>query len=273
MIQSLGDIDREVLIAIASGLLGTVAGAFLQGLGSAFQTYREDRRTLKRVLFNQLDLLAQFRAVDISGYLPILLESLEKELLRRGAPKEHVGNLFNGMVPGLVQVLRSARMGDPAKVLQRYQDSVNDLSKVHPLLAHKLSGKADEDFSVVMTQYVERAKEVLGTEEISPNDAEFIDFVTTASQDDLVRRTITSLQKDIFATAQKISFWTRFMVGREMRKFDLRVKNKSDEMAKQLVDTLTMFGLRASANQAPGSESTPPAEGKSEPETEGRNNA
>jgi hypothetical protein len=47
--------ERQIYISLLTGFGGIVLGFLLTQLGNYLQSYREDKRVLKQVLFNQLE--------------------------------------------------------------------------------------------------------------------------------------------------------------------------------------------------------------------------
>lgn len=227
--------DIKTLIA---ALCGVVVGSLLKELGVWFQSYRDGKRVLKRVLFNQLVLWFELKKTDVDYILQKLLPQLEKELLKRGASPQDVQQLLGGTIPALSIIFRSVKLGDPSKVVLKYQESVNGLAEIDPILAYRLSGKADDDFQELMDNFVVSTKNFVGIAEMTPVDATIIDQLTTYSRGQILEKTLNGLEKDIGTTAIRIHVWTRMTVARELKKLEARIGTVAAEQASGLVENM-----------------------------------
>src|SRR5947209_10091044 len=161
--------ERQIYISLLTGLGGIVLGFLLTQLGNYLQSYREDKRVLKQVLFNQLDIWFEIKRADIETVAPLLIEKFRNALLKRGAQADQVDNLLSVPLAPLVTLIRSLKIASPEKLKDRYQESVNQLAKVDPLLAYQLSGKPQTDFNEIIDIFINRAVELEGKriEEVS----------------------------------------------------------------------------------------------------------
>lgn len=84
----------QIYITLLTGFGGIVLGFFLTQLGNYLQSYREDKRVLKQVLFNQLDIWVEMKRADVETLVPLLVGKLQDALLKRGAPREQVDDIL-----------------------------------------------------------------------------------------------------------------------------------------------------------------------------------
>jgi hypothetical protein len=227
------NIDPHILIVLLSGLAGAVIGAFSQHLGFFFQTYREDKRVLKKVLYNQLDLWRELRIADVSTLYPLLQKGYADELVRRGAPSEAVHSALEGLPSILIPIIKSLKIGDPDKILPRYQAAVDELALIAPLLAHQLSGKIQGDFREAFDQ-LQTSLEVDDREAYAP----LLNQLSSESEDTLLRKSLASVTKDIYRVARRIHPWTWLAVWLDFRRREREMNVKIQNAAGAAVDLL-----------------------------------
>jgi hypothetical protein len=142
--------QNQIYIAIITGFGGIVLGFLLTQLGNYLQSYREDKRVLKRVLFNQLDMWFELKRADVETHVPLIMERMRVALLNRGMPLDEVNQLSGVSLAPLISIFKSMKLSSPDAFQQRYQDSVNHLAKVDPLLAYQLSGRPQTNLNEVV---------------------------------------------------------------------------------------------------------------------------
>src|SRR6266478_48330 len=113
--------SNPIYITLLTGLAGIVLGFILTQLGDYLRATREDKRVLKEVLFNQLDIWVEMKKADVETLVPLLLEKLQTGLLKRGAQPEQISALFAVPLPPLFELLRSLQLAAPEKLKERYQ--------------------------------------------------------------------------------------------------------------------------------------------------------
>jgi len=133
--------DPKIYIPIIAALAGTLVGALIKELASFYRAYREDHRILKIVLFNQLDVWYEVKRCDTGPLILTYFERIKQRLGSEGASTEQIDELLEKVRPEFEALLRKVKIGEPEKLQQRYQASVDNLAQVDPILAYKLSGK------------------------------------------------------------------------------------------------------------------------------------
>ena len=62
----------------------------------------------------------------------------------------------------LISLLKEMKLAAPERIKERYQESVNHLAKIDPLLAYQLSGRPQTDFNETVDDFIEKATELEG---------------------------------------------------------------------------------------------------------------
>src|SRR5919206_3854104 len=101
--------ESQIYISLLTGLGGIVLGFLLTQVGNYLQSYREDKRVLKQVLFNQLDIWVEMKKADVESIVSVLTEKFRNALLRRGAQPDQVDNMLSVPIAPLVLLLRSLK--------------------------------------------------------------------------------------------------------------------------------------------------------------------
>lgn len=231
------NIDTQMFIALVSGLLGTLVGAVMTGLGSLFRTYRDDKRVLKRVLYNQLDLWKELRQADVGYYLPVVLKHIEVALMRRGIDPELIMRLIGGSESQMRLMMRAAGVGNPAKVAKRYEESVSRLAEIDPILAHRISSMPTEDLQH-MESVVTQAKALANPADSTVEGEALAEHLIVEYSDEMLRRDIKLLEKDILTVARRVHIWTRFSVSRLLKEFEHRIEEQAAERIDKELDNM-----------------------------------
>jgi uncharacterized protein YpbB len=123
----------QTYIAVLTAFGGIILGFLMGQLGDYLRATREDKRVLRQVLFNQLDLWVELKRSDVETFVPILIEKFQQALLRRGAQQHQVNAMFDISLAPLIGLLKEMKLSDPERIKERYQESVNHLAQIEPI--------------------------------------------------------------------------------------------------------------------------------------------
>src|SRR5687767_1574425 len=101
---------RQILITLLTAFGGIILGFLLSQLGDYLRATREDKRVLKQVLFNQLDIWVEMKKADVETLLPMLLDKFQRGLLKRGAQPTEVNAMFAIALTPLIDLFRSLKL-------------------------------------------------------------------------------------------------------------------------------------------------------------------
>lgn len=250
-------IKSQIYISLLTGFGGIVLGFLLTQLGNYLQSYREDKRVLKQVLFNQLDIWVEMKRADVETVVPLLIEKFRSALLKRGAQPDQVDKMLSVPLAPLITLIRSLKLAAPEKLKDRYQESVNQLAKVDPLLAYQLSGKPQTDFNEVIDTFVARAVELEGKQIEDVNADETISFYTSFLRGYGQQKILSGMEKDILAVSGKISYWTRFRTNRRLHEITLKLSEETEKYVDHFLDSLIQHVAQNVPPSTPPKDSSP----------------
>lgn len=231
--------DSQIYIPVIAALLGTLVGALLKEAGTYFQGYREDKRMLRRVLFNQMDLWLAFRATESSWLISVILEELKNEFIKMGATPEQVDKFQMKDLRPVITLLRSANIGAPEKIMERYQQSVNDIAQIDPILAFTINNRPE--IKISYEHLIEEAIKVEKRDFTLESDNEVLQVLMTANEDKIYQRTIKLIEADMNCVARKIHFWTKWRLLGTLNDFDSQAREGARDYARHLIVTLLPF--------------------------------
>jgi hypothetical protein len=138
--MKLSDLNINFLIPAFMTILGLVIGWILNELTYLVRSRRENKRQLNAALFNLLDVRFILISTDPDRFIDSITSILKRKFPGQ-LPKEFdvvVGQLLNTLFQGLVA---ERQMGEIKSIEKRYSESVDELSRIDPILAYSLSGK------------------------------------------------------------------------------------------------------------------------------------
>jgi hypothetical protein len=242
--------DRQIYIPIIAALVGIVIGALAKELGVMFQGYREDKRVLKRVLYNQLDIWFEIKRADIGPLIPIYLQKLSETLQSLGIPAETIAQLRETDFSPLFAIARSLRMGEPEKLFERYQNSINDMASVDPILAYRISGRPEyEHLQERLEAFVRKVEEVAVQETADVQQSNFINFLKSQYHERIFQQTLDAMEKDILRVSTKIHLWTRHRAAQQIKRLKLMREQEIETETQKLVETFLAFANKSAATQ------------------------
>src|SRR6266849_6765320 len=230
----------QTYIALLTAFGGIVLGFLMGQLGDYLRATREDKRVLKQVLFNQLDIWVEMKRADVETLVPLLVGKFQQALLRRGVPRDQVNAMFAISLGPLIGLLKDIKLATPERLKERYQESVNQLAKVDPLLAYQLSGRPQTDFNETIDAFIEKAVELESEKariaSTSNAVAYFSNFIKGYGQ----HRILSNMETDIIDVARQIGYLTAFRTRRVIQQLTVRLADEAEKYIDQFLDSLAM---------------------------------
>lgn len=231
----------QTYIALVTAFGGIVLGFLMGQLGDYLRATREDKRVLKQVLFNQLDLWVEMKRADVETLVPMLIEKFQQALLKRGARQDQVNAMFDVSLTPLIGLLKEIRLTSPQRMGERYQESVNQLAKIDPLLAYQLSGRPQVDFNETVDAFIEKAIELEGEKAQIPSTTNVVSYFSNFIKGYGQRRMLTNMENDIVDVARKISYLYAFRTRRVIRMLTVALAEDTEKYIDQFLDSLVMY--------------------------------
>lgn len=130
-------IDIEIISVIVGALLGGAASA----IGFYFKNKREEREKINEALFQLLEtwsLISLVKVISSEKCYTKLINRIQETFPHESISEKDRSVIKTGMVQSL-PILTGMTAGIDGQYLSKYQSSVNDLAKIHPLLAFDLN--------------------------------------------------------------------------------------------------------------------------------------
>jgi len=252
-------LDPKVYIPVIAALVGAFIGGLIKEIGTAYQAYREDKRVLKRVLYNQLELWLQFKLCDPGPYVLTAVQKLNELISKSGIPEELVKEMTEPIQRELNSIYGEIELGNPVKLKERYQNVVDDLSRIDPLLAYNISGRIDvESIMSKMNTFFDAADSRIAQSEATPPAPELKLFMVCQMQEKLLKEVVSSVKSDIYRTAWRISALTLIRTWFMLRKAaSNQDKKRSAELEKMMQEALSLAASMQQGNDAHSSSKAP----------------
>jgi len=239
----------QTYITLITAFGGIVLGFFVGQVSDYLRANREDRRVLKEVLFNQLDIWFESRKADVDTLVPMILERLRAGFHRLGVPSEQLDSLFSISSGPLIQLFEDVRIAHPEALKERYEKSISQLARVDPLLAFELSGRPQVDLNETIDEFISRATEL--DNESGESNETTVTFFRTFLKGYGQRKQLTGMETDIVEVAKRLGFVT----ARQTRQIIVEAKSKLpagvdayiDDYLRALVEHVTHVNLKSDA--------------------------
>lgn len=224
-----------IQIPVEAALIGALAGTFSGGIiaewRNVLQLRRESRKTLNQVLFSQLEIVYRLKRSRIEPSIRALKEILTK---RFGAESNAILEMLLTQ-PAFVNAVTRAVGGDwPTTIDLQYQDAVNKISEVNPLLAYRLSGRnAVAKYGEYVQGLLEAMRSTIG-DGASPSDAAAMTSVKGLLEETLQADAISDVRSDAELVARALGWNTL----RKVRKLMDRPSNPSEAEFASVFDPL-----------------------------------
>lgn len=236
--------DRAFIIALLSGVGGAVVGIFATQLGNFLQHYREDKRALKRLLYQQLKIWAELKSTDLGTLIPKFKEKLRARLLLKGAPEDAVNDLLKTDTDQLENLLAGVEFSNIGELTMKYNEALAAIAEIDPILAYDITGNPEyEKLQSQLETYMSNLKQADDINK-ADNDERFIDEITAFYKDKSRMNIVDWMEKDILHVSGKIHYWTKFRVKRLIKQVEKSADQKMDKFVEEYVDLLTSIGLK-----------------------------
>ena len=240
----------EKLLPVICALIGALVGGIVGETRIALQTSRERKRTLKKVLFNQLELWYETRRRRIGR----LIETLERCMESRIASSDDLEstNIREALhEDGLGIFFKEAlEMVNIEEMVDRYQNTIGELAPCDPVLAYQLSGR------VAILEYQRWYGDILQQIEISNDSIEdvemtaMVEYVQDYVDESASQKVTEALEEDVKMVASAISFREWWRVWRLIRGKERLEEKQNMEMEQELNRYFDDFIARFKKTQA-----------------------
>lgn len=232
------DVPDTVQAAFIGAIVAAVGGGAVAEWRQGLQLRREARRMLNRVLFHQLELVYRLK----QSKLEPVLDEVERALRTR-FPSEDVSALRTIFSSPVILAALREMLDIPAQIADQYQDAIEAVAEVDPILAYRLSGHdAITKHRVFVERYLEalRSSAIAAGHQVPSQVANFMkDFLEKTVQADA----IDGLEQDAMMVATALGWRVRRKARERLSKPVLRDPNELSEKIQELVDGLSKAGI------------------------------
>jgi hypothetical protein len=180
------------------------------------------------------------------------VQKLNELISENGIPEELVKEMTEPIQRELNSIYGEIELGNPAKLKERYQNVVDDLSKIDPLLAYNISGRIDvESIMAKMNTFFDAADSRIAQSEATPPAPELKLFMGCQMQEKLLKEVVSSVKSDIYRTAWRVSALTLIRTWFMLRKAaSNQDKKRSAELEKMMQEALSLAASMRQGNDA-----------------------
>ncbi len=156
-------------------------------------------------------------------------------------------------------LLKEIKLAAPERLKERYQESVNQLAKIDPLLAYQLSGRPQTDFNETVDAFIEKAVELEGEKARIASTSNAVGYFSNFIKGYGQHRILSNMETDIIDVARKISYLTAFRTRRTIQQLTVRLADEAEKYIDQFLDSLAMH-VATEGPGGPGSVEKPDSE-------------
>jgi hypothetical protein len=229
-------------IPVIAALAGAAVGGAIAEARSWIQIVRDQRRTLNRVLYAQLDVWQTVLRADPDAALEVLPRIMSKATQ---IPEPAVRAIYDTM-PGFADLIRGLLdEAVPANLEKRYQDAVDQLADVFPVLAYRLSGRPE--ITSVAKSWSSRINDSLTKMSVTDQDKALAGSLAPRVEREIRADLLKDLEEDINEVAGKLGRRALRDTRQALSKAKARASaDREDEIAKILNRVLGELGTSLS---------------------------
>lgn len=235
----MNDIDKSLL-----GLIYTfgsiLLGWMLNQFGQWFRGKQEDKKNLKLVLFNLLEIYYRLVRSDVEVLLTKASEKILSKVPQKDQNEEtknYVRSICSKFLEGH---LKAELLKDISPLQENYQNAIKILATVDPFTAYRLSGKTNvlQIFDSVQVA-LDQMKASYPTENTEFENGS--KAVIHAIKPNIMHFTQNDLENDIRTVAFKVSPLAWYRAIKTIKQIKINSNKQIDKTVDDLLETLTPF--------------------------------
>lgn len=218
-------------------IIGITFGWGLNQASQWFSTIQQDKRSLKVVLYNLLEVYFLFSKSDIDKFVEMITRQVLIRVPENEQTQEVEKFLQQLYLNFAEKYLRPDLLDDLDKIERDYQNSIKELASIDPITAYRLSGKSKildrlEDMSDILEEF----------KQMYPSEAEEIETGTKAvvqvTRKQMLKDLLNDLEDDIRKIAWKISIMEWWRVKKTVKNIKENVEKTVQEKIGSLFDEI-----------------------------------
>lgn len=219
-----------------SALLSVAFGWFLNELSQWVRTRKEDRKVKKKVLFFLLETHFTFNKLDTGEIIDLLTKKVLDRVPkseRTSENEEILNKLYTSIISGLIEdnVAESIE-----EIEGNYTTSINELSALDPVTAHRLKGK-NRILQVfeLLNKYYDEVKEEFPDE---PSLDEQIASTVDRIKPEIIQEAISDLEREIVSISLSINLLTWYRTKKVIHNTKAKIRKDDEKRIEELLDML-----------------------------------
>ena len=221
--------------------IGIALGWFLSQLSQWWRVRQEDKKTLKQVLFNLLEIHNIFSRYDVEKPTEIISEKILKEISNEQATQESKQQIQQILLNLYKPFVNEQMYQEIQNIEEKYQSAISELSKIDPLAAYYLSGKTSilDKLELIEDWFTEYMETFAAAEQGTDKKINLMDLLKPNIMDEA----ITDTEKQIISIAWKINpvvWWnTKNVIAKNKRMSNNEWEKKIDRFYDDLKSKIT----------------------------------
>ena len=216
-------------------ILGVVIGWLLNELSFLIRLRIKDRRKLKKVLFNLLNVYFYLSRLNIGPQVDTLFNHLKK-LLQEPLDPDLMEFLKSIIIKNAEEILNERTREKINSIKNNYENSLKDLSEVNPFLAYRLSDKLDIYY---LLDNLESWFKKISSDLNLPN-LEIEQNLLDAFQNKILKEYLDNLEAEIKKLSLSIGFLCWIKIISQLRKIkkirENEIKKEFDDFLKEIIN-------------------------------------
>lgn len=231
------DFDLKTYGAIIAAFVGAFVGSSIKEISTIYQLYREDKRQLKTCLFHQLELWFELTRYDSARLADLVVFHLSSPLVKMGNSSQQVATFSEPVRNQLRTIFERVKLGEPERLKGQYQTIVSDLAKIDPLLAYRISGRANIEGLIAKSEsmFIEMGFPPAIPGQKNPLSELGAELISIA-KDKLLKESSIQLKKEIYAVARRIDLFTLIRTYFRLRNLEKQLEFTFSKEADELFD-------------------------------------
>jgi hypothetical protein len=217
--------------AYISTIVSITLGWFLNELSQWFRTRKEDKKVIKRVLYNLLETYFTFNQLNTYDLIHLLTDRL---LIRFPVQdqsfetKDYLNKLFSEIINGFI---KDDIVGRLEKIEIGYTLSIENLAAVDPITAYRLNGKTRiiETFDILQEHIKEKVAQSI---ELNVQFQEHIDSIKSQ----IINEAINDLEDEILAISFSINILTWIKAKNTLKRIKGKIKKDGEKKMDELLN-------------------------------------
>jgi len=212
-------------------VISITLGWFLNELSQWFRTRKEDKKVIKRVLYNLLETYFTFNQLNTSELIHLLTDRLLTRFPVQDQSletKNYLNKLFSEIINGFIKDDIVTRL---ERIEIGYTHSIEELAAVDPITAYRLNGKIRiiETFDILQEHIKEKVSQS------AELNVQFQDQIESLKPQ-IINEAINDLEDEILAISFSINILTWIKAKNTLKRIKGKLKKDGEKKMDELLN-------------------------------------